>query len=35
LPLLETRLTAANLRKDARVKADTEARLARLDALRR
>lgn len=34
-PLLETRLTVANLRKDARAKADTEARLARLDALRR
>jgi O-antigen ligase len=33
--LLETRLTVANLRKDARAKADTEARLARLDALRR
>jgi O-antigen ligase len=34
-PLLETRLTVASLRKDARAKADTEARLARLDALAR
>lgn len=34
-PLLETRLTVANLRKDARAKADTEARLARLDAVTR
>ena len=34
-PLLETRLTVATLRKDARAKADTEARLARLDAMRR
>ncbi len=34
-PLLETRLTVATLRGDGRVKADTAARLARLDALRR
>lgn len=34
-PLFETRLTVANLRRDARAKADTEERLARLDALRR
>jgi len=34
-PLLETRLTVANLRRDARAKADTTARLARLDALKR
>ncbi|MCR4294592.1 MAG: hypothetical protein NUW21_03600, partial [Elusimicrobia bacterium] len=34
-PLLDTRLTVAALRKDARAKADTEARLARLDAVTR
>lgn len=34
-PLLETRATVAALRGDARVKADTAARRARLDALRR
>lgn len=34
-PLLETRMTVATLRGDARVKADTAARLVRLDALRR
>ncbi|MDP3541064.1 MAG: O-antigen ligase family protein [Elusimicrobiota bacterium] len=34
-PLLETRLTVATLRKDARAKADTQARIARLDALKR
>lgn len=33
-PLLDTRLTVATLRKDARAKADTEARLSRLDAAR-
>ena len=33
--LLETRLTIANLRRDARAKADTVSRLARLDALAR
>ncbi|MCM2303905.1 MAG: hypothetical protein NDJ72_04335, partial [Elusimicrobia bacterium] len=31
-PLLETRLAVANLRKDSRAKADTDRRLARLDA---
>lgn len=34
-PVLETRLAVANLRKDARAKADTERRLARLDSLSR
>jgi hypothetical protein len=34
-PLLETRLTVANLRRDARAKAGAEAQLARLDAARR
>lgn len=33
-PLLETRLTVANLRKDARAKMDTDRRLARLEAAR-